>query len=178
MCEHKSLVVTRTSILSLPNEDSHEAVIKANHLDDTTTSPDFVRVELLPTTDLMDVDTYKFKVDQDFKPDWFSAKEAEVACRLEMKKLTSLDFSAYTGHIAMPSLTSLPNGIVFPKKCGNISMNSLTTLPKGIVFPEKCEGIYMPSLTALPEGIVFPKECGYIWMAKLDKVTREKYGIM
>jgi len=60
--------------------DSHEQMIKELKLDDTTTNPQFVRVEITPKdNDIFNhnLDNWQLKVDQDFKPDWFNEKLAE-----------------------------------------------------------------------------------------------------
>ena len=73
----------------------------------------------------------------------------------------------------LSSLTTLPDGIVFPKECGSLNLSSLTTLPDGIVFPENVsDSLDLSSLTTLPDGIVFPKKCGFL---DLSKDLKEKY---
>ena len=51
-------------------------------------------------------------------------------------------------------------------------LRGLTTLPDGIVFPKKCRSLDLSSLTTLPDGIVFPKKCGFL---DLSKDLKEKY---
>ena len=83
MCKFKSFIVTKNDILHDLDDDSHEALIKAHGLKDNTPSPLFVRVEMTPKdgNSFNHVrENWHLRVDQDYRPDWFSEKEAEEAC--------------------------------------------------------------------------------------------------
>jgi hypothetical protein len=89
MCQFKSGIVTKKDVLWLLDSESHEDIIKEFKLNDKTQSPDFVRVEMLPIDGNIfnhDLGNWKLKVDQDFKPEWFSEKEAQ---ELMIKPLTT-----------------------------------------------------------------------------------------
>jgi len=83
MCKMASFVVTRTNVLFSKDFDSHEKILQENNILDNTSRPDFVRVEISPAEERYDSDfgSWVFRVDQDLLPEWFSAKEAEIAVR-------------------------------------------------------------------------------------------------
>ena len=87
MCKPASFVVTKNRIFWSKLSNSHEDIIEENNLNDSTRSPDFVRIEISPKDkDLtIPMKNWIFKLDQDFKPEWFDPKEAEIAARLELK---------------------------------------------------------------------------------------------
>jgi hypothetical protein len=85
MCQFKSGIVLKDKVFCPLDYDSHEEMIKELKLKDDTTSPNFVRVEIIPADGNIfnhDLKNWQLKVDQDFRPDWFSEKFAET----EMKK--------------------------------------------------------------------------------------------
>jgi hypothetical protein len=77
------MIVTAAEILWSPDHDSHETLAKNHHLDDRTIAPDFVRVEIVPpgVDYTVPPDQWVYRVDQDYLPAWYSAPEAELACR-------------------------------------------------------------------------------------------------
>jgi hypothetical protein len=88
MCKMASFIVTKNDVLWSKKSDSHEEILNENKINDKTSSPDFVRVEISPKDDdyKSDLKTWVFKIDQDYLPDWFSKDEVENAARLELKK--------------------------------------------------------------------------------------------
>ncbi len=87
MCQLKSAIVLKDRVFMPLDTDKHEKMIKELKLDDTTNNPDFVRVEIVPKDGNLfnhDLDNWQFGVDQDFKPDWFSAKFAEEETKKEL----------------------------------------------------------------------------------------------
>jgi hypothetical protein len=88
MCNFLSGIITRENCLVSAVHDSHESLIKENGLDDTTSIPDFVRVELLPDDDVITdaIKKWHLKVDQDLIPDWFNREISEIRMISELKK--------------------------------------------------------------------------------------------
>jgi hypothetical protein len=80
------MIVTKTRILWLPESDSHEAIIEAYKLNDKSACPDFVRIEIVPPGNnySLPLDKWVYEVDQDTLPDWYDAREAEIAVRTEL----------------------------------------------------------------------------------------------
>ena len=75
MCNFFSAIITKDDIIYDPQTDAHEDLIEKAGLDDTTSKPDFVRVEMNPKDgDIFnhDMDNWKFKIDQDLLPDWWT----------------------------------------------------------------------------------------------------------
>jgi len=83
MCQLKSAIVLKDKIFMPLDYDSHEQMISELKLDDSTKSPDFVRVEMVPKDDDIfnhNLDNWELEVDQDFLPEWFNKKLAEKNC--------------------------------------------------------------------------------------------------
>jgi hypothetical protein len=72
MCQFASFIITRTKVYWSSKSDSHEQIIRENgleELDRETTN--LVRVEIFPNWEsILDLDTWKFVLDQDRLPDW------------------------------------------------------------------------------------------------------------
>ena len=88
MCEPASFVLTATDVFWSGTNDSHEEIIKEHQLDDTTSPPSILRVEILPP----DMDMSKplrewgWKIDQDIMPTWHNPIQDEHRCRVELEK--------------------------------------------------------------------------------------------
>jgi len=83
MCNSASFIVTQNDVFFSKYSDSHEDIISENKLNDKTKKPDFVRIEIFPKDNdyRTPMENWIFKTDQDFLPEWFNNKEAEIACR-------------------------------------------------------------------------------------------------
>ena len=88
MCQPASFVLTATDVFWSGTNDSHEEIIKEHQLDDTTSPPSILRVEILPP----DMDMSKplrewgWKIDQDIMPTWHNPIQDEHRCRMELEK--------------------------------------------------------------------------------------------
>jgi hypothetical protein len=90
MCRLLSAIITKKETLYDLDNDSHEDLIKKAGLKDTTDNPDFVRVEMVPKDGNVfnhDMKNWVLKIDQDFRPEWFSEKFAEAEMRKAVKVL-------------------------------------------------------------------------------------------
>ncbi len=88
MCQIKSGIVLKNSVYCPLDTDSHEEMLKELKLNDTTDKPDFVRVEIVPKDGNIfnhTLDNWVLRVDQDFKPDWFSERFALVEMQKELQ---------------------------------------------------------------------------------------------
>ena len=95
MCQFMSGVITKNKTWFDLDQDSHEFLITKAGLKDKTNSPDFVRVELLPKDNNIfnhNMSNWQIKVDQDFRPDWFSEKFAEAEMKKALKVLIAERF--------------------------------------------------------------------------------------
>ena len=88
MCNMASFVVTKDKVFWLPDNDSHEAIIKHYDLHEGAGRINFVRVEITPENNNYKLQHKRwiFNVDQQEVPDWFDKEEAEKRCRLELPK--------------------------------------------------------------------------------------------
>jgi hypothetical protein len=74
MCQFLSAIVTRQgNVYCNPLTDSHEDLIEIFGIKDTKPMQNFVRVEFTPetTTDMVNVEKYKLRVDEPSTPNWF-----------------------------------------------------------------------------------------------------------
>ena len=94
MCQSASFVITRSATLFSTIGDSHEDIITENHLNDRTSSPDFVRVEIVPPNAnyALPFNEWEFHVDQDYLPDWWNAEWGEAECRSSLPRWASHHF--------------------------------------------------------------------------------------
>ena len=95
MCNFFSGIVTKDKTYAGWETDSHEDLIKAAKLDDTTNNPNFVRVEFVPKDgDIFNhnSDNWVLKVDQDFKPEWFTEKFAKSEMRKNLENFVKERF--------------------------------------------------------------------------------------
>lgn len=76
-------ILTRTKVLWLPDTDSHNEIIERHYLNDSSTSPDFVRFEITPPGFKYSLppDQWVYRTAQDYLPDWYDQREAEIAVR-------------------------------------------------------------------------------------------------
>ena len=88
MCQPVSFIGRRNDVYRSPSgNDSHSDMLRELKLKDDSRSPDFVRVELTMDCDARKVESYRYKCDQDWVPEWYSPIEAEAACREKLKGL-------------------------------------------------------------------------------------------
>lgn len=114
MCKAASFVLTKDKVFFSLNSDSHEEIIKENHLhDDGANGPNILRVEVYPTVWEAPCSSWKYHIDQDVLPKWSDSVEDERRARLAL-----LDW--WKGH---------KNGTEFK---GSLYLSSLTSLPKGV----------------------------------------------
>ena len=80
MCQFFSAIITKNGIIFNSATDSHEDLLEQAGIKDDSSSPDFVRVELLPKDhDIFNhqLDNWELKVDQDIIPAWFNKESTE-----------------------------------------------------------------------------------------------------
>ena len=157
MCYFVSYIVTESRVYHYPGADSHEEIIKLAGLRDGIGGGNFVRCEIKPDwTDWADVSKWRFRTDQDVRPDWYSEADAEQQGRIIAQRIVdsgdwrvggSLDLRGCTG------LTALPDGLSVGGWLDLSGCTGLTTLPDNLnvgvlLYMTGCTG-----LTALPNGL-------------------------
>ena len=74
MCKMKSAIIMKDRIF-IPDYDSHSDMLRELGIEDTRKNAEtlFVRAELSPINGdvFSDINTWKFNVDQDIRPEWF-----------------------------------------------------------------------------------------------------------
>ena len=90
MCQFASVLVLRNRVV-WGMEDSHEKLIKSEGLRDNSRSPEFVRAEISPPNGdpRALIAEWKYRTDQDYRPDWYNESEAEIAVRDVLPKIVS-----------------------------------------------------------------------------------------
>ncbi len=95
MCKFFSAVVLKSKVLFDFDQDSHEQILTNNNIKDDTTNPKFVRVELMPPNDNFgetDLSKWEFKIDQDYKPDWFDEIKARKMTEKALQEVLTKNF--------------------------------------------------------------------------------------
>jgi hypothetical protein len=81
MCKFASFIITKTGEFWCAT-DKHEDIIAEQKLDDRTSTPDFVRVEILPNeASRKELASWSFVVDQDVMPKWTFVGDSELELR-------------------------------------------------------------------------------------------------
>jgi hypothetical protein len=80
MCQFASFILTKNKVYWSSNSESHEEIIRENGLEELDgIEPNLVRVEILPNEEsLLDLDTWKFVLDQDKFPAWTFEGDPEL----------------------------------------------------------------------------------------------------
>ena len=82
MCNLKSALVLKDRVF-MPEYDSHSTMIDELKLNDSSRNPGFVRVEISPPSGNVfeSIASWEYKVDQDFRPDWYVSEYDERRVR-------------------------------------------------------------------------------------------------
>ena len=85
MCNVKSGIILKDRVF-VPGYDSHEKMLEELGIKDKGMSPVFIRAELSPVDgDIFSaVETWEYRVDQDFLPDWYVPEVDEKRVRDEV----------------------------------------------------------------------------------------------
>ena len=159
MCQHISLKVVSTDddiqVLGLLNEDSHTKIHAEFKIADNFQNNEHSSIEVVPTTDLINTDTWEIIFDTP-KPNWWNSM-VEEKVREKVKELHSHYWNPKTktytfkGYLYLRSLTSIPEGVTL-NSGGDLNLYSLTSIPKGVTLKS---GGYLNlfSLTSIPKGV-------------------------
>ena len=146
MCNFASFVLTKGEEFWSDKSDSHEDIIRENNLHaDGAHGSNILRVEISPSKKIKiwpSLKAWAYKVDQDWVPEWFDAKECEKRTRAALMRRYKKGFlSVYAS--GCTSLTTLDaknaTGSVYASGC-----TSLTTLDAG-----KARSVYASGCTSL-----------------------------
>ena len=149
MCRFFSGIVTKKSIVWDLDIDSHEDLLAKAGIKDIKTDPNFVRVELVPTDNDVfnhDIKNWKLHVDQDFKPDWFDADDAE-------KKMRKLIGSCFAERFIKRKIKKITTGRWFLGTGGTIQYVSGGTIQRvNFQWPGKIEKITENGIVIFDDG--------------------------
>ena len=90
MCQFFSCIVLKNKVLFDKDIDNHTNLLEKYNIKDDSQTPNFVRVELTPPTPMRlsaPISNWMFRVDQDFRPEWFDEIKAR---RMTEKALASI----------------------------------------------------------------------------------------
>ena len=81
MCMFKSMLLLKDKVFC-PNYDSHEDMINETGMEHGPMRENFVRVEITPPHDdlTVPIDKWKYKVDQDYLPEWYVEEVDKPRC--------------------------------------------------------------------------------------------------
>ena len=130
MCQYQSYIVTQSDVHRC-RDDRHENGISDLKLSDKSIDSKFVRIEIVPQWGIKkinDLSSWEFRVDQDNLPDWWNAKEAEIAVRESLKKTFDPQKTNVSGELDLNGLTSLAPGCLPNSVGGYLDLRGLTSL--------------------------------------------------
>jgi hypothetical protein len=195
MGQYKAFWLTMDHIFSSDKSDSHTAIAREHGLhEDGPHGPNGLKVELIPTTSLPDISTWKYHVDQDIMPEWLRGDEEERTRRaarasfkgtdlrrlhgsggLDLRSLTTLPSDArlsVTGNLDLNSLTKMQAGAEIKVSDGDVWLNGLTKLPANVKIRVSGGDLYLAELTELPAVARISVSNGDIW---LDSLTQQPH---
>ena len=89
MCRPASMIVTKSKVFWSEKSDSHEDIVEEFGLKerDVRKNYTFVRVEIVPPNNdyKLPFSRWAYHLDQDLKPEWYDAKDAEKRVRRAVK---------------------------------------------------------------------------------------------
>jgi hypothetical protein len=122
MCNVKSGIILKDRVF-VPAYDSHEKMLKELGIKDDRRTPNFIRVELSPIDGDMftAVEDWKYRVDQDFRPDWYVPEVDEKRMRAAVKEW-------YDEHVFIRkndlNIVAKNNDCYYLKDCGNATVEA------------------------------------------------------
>ena len=128
MCKLKSAIVLKNKIF-MPDYDSHSQMLEELGIRDDYlgASKTFVRVELSPSDGdvFSNIDTWKFTIDQDIKPEWFSEDEYRPLVVEKTK-----EWAKYHIHIGVNGLKIDEGTNHYIKNCKNVVVCDSASISK------------------------------------------------
>ena len=126
MCKLKSAIILKDRIF-IPDYDSHSQMLEELNIADTRKNAErlFVRAELSPINGdvFTPVDEWKFKVDQDIRPDWFVESYEETRMRDAVKEWAKEHI-----HIGVNGLKISSGGNHYIKDCKDVEIYGSATV--------------------------------------------------
>ena len=128
MCKLKSAIILKDRIF-IPDYDSHSEMLNELSIKDDYlgASKKFVRAELSPTDGdvFADIDSWKFVVDQDITPEWFSADEYKPKMVEAVK-----EWAKHHIHIGVDGLKIDSGKNHYIKDCKNVEVCGSASISK------------------------------------------------
>ena len=137
MCKLKSAIILKDRIF-IPEYDSHSEMLRELHIADDYlgASKKFVRAELSPTDNdvFSNIDDWKFVVDQDITPDWFSEEEYKPKMVEAVKEWAKTHI-----HIGISGLKIENGKNHYIKDCKNVVISNSTVKAWGNSTVKACD---------------------------------------
>ena len=137
MCKLKSAIVLKDRIF-MPDYDSHSEMLSELGIRDDYlgASKKFVRVELSPVDGdvFSDIDSWRFNVDQDIRPEWF---DEDTYLPLMRKKVK--EWAKDRIHIGVDDLVITAGSNHYIKDCKNVTCENSTVTAWGNSTVTACE---------------------------------------
>ena len=131
------------------------------------------KVELVPSGDFSNVDTWVFNIDEERKPDWWDGAYEGNVRQVVKEWMASGKNYTWTGRLDLRGVTKLDPGVVFPEKTGWLDLRGVTKLDPGVVFPKEVTGgLDLRGVTKLDPGVVFPEKTGRLDLRGVTKLPR------
>ena len=128
MCKLKSAIILKNKIF-MPDYDSHGKMLEELGIADDylNASKTFIRAELSPENSdpFTDIDTWKFRVDQDITPDWFTEDEYKPLMVEKVK-----EWAKYRIHIGVKGLKVDCGENHYIKDCKDVEVCGSATIQR------------------------------------------------
>ena len=115
MCKYASFVLTKEREYWLEESDSHEEIISKNGLHaDGALGPNILRIELTPPEgDWNDFGSWRYRIDQDTRSEWFDAERDEKRARaaLALRSVAGFVIPGYLNLYGCTGLKELPENL-------------------------------------------------------------------
>jgi len=147
MCEIKSAIMLKDRLYMPLDHDHHTQMLEELGIKDNKSSPNFVRLELSPIdSDIFNhnLDNWKLKVDQDFRPEWFCEFKAEEEFKKKIPEFFEKRFlvNDKTGQVRTNERLFISNSSVVARENSSVEAweNSSVVIPHS---PEiKIKGVH------------------------------------
>ena len=162
MCHYKSALVMKDKVF-MPNYNSHSTMLEKLGITDDKCNPNFVRVEVTPPDGSIfsDISNWNYRVDQDFRPDWYVAEYDEQRTR---ESITLWAKDRFGKNTAKKQLGDLAVGATF--QIGNIEY---------IVLDKNGDDVSCLAVDVIREETVFDGNSNNFATSAINKYLNGEY---
>jgi len=185
MCDFESAVVVCTDgdirVLSHPNSSSHSSICGLHKISERGFMRDsrVLNVELTPTDDLRDVDSYELYIDGNtsgFRPEWWD-NWMEDKIRRELKpvilrKVKAFLCGEYDGILSFHTLKAFPADMKYISTPKSLTLAAMKSLPAGLESITCGGTFYVSKIRSLPANLRAILVSGDVYFPEVHTLPR------